>query len=221
MHVIAWIWVLFIYGMRVLGVRSIPGWRDLSFDFATALTLELGSLLIFSASIAMACRIQFSPLLIPEVPGKMARLARAGLLSLILQFTMACAMRTWNAGLSCPNFPLCSETFLPRPWTLYSALAWTHRWWGVLLLGLFFHLALLSARKAPLLAGVTRRAFGLSVAQIFLGIGTVLSGLHPDSRTLHSAVGWALWGLLFFVALRSGGVNLSQAPIFNPQSQRA
>ena len=82
------------------------------------------------------------------------------------------------------------------------------------MLGLFFHLALVTSRFNPSLARPARRVFSLAVGQVFLGIGTVLSGLNTESRAIHAAVGYAIWGVVFYLAVRSGAVRWlwSKAP---------
>ena len=74
-----------------------------------------------------------------------ARLARAGLGVLLVQLALGGYVRHSGAGLACPDFPLCSGAVLPGHWL--AVAHWTHRWLGVLLLGLFIHLG--SPAAAP------------------------------------------------------------------------
>lgn len=170
-------------------------------------------LLVFSGLISLACVLTWDNPVVENAPGKIKRLAFAGIIALLVQFFLGSQMKQLGGGLACPNFPNCLETFLPSPFTYETAIAFTHRWWGFLLLGHFFHLALAAARTAPALAGPARRVFALSVAQVLLGIGTVLSGLNAHSRILHAAVGYALWGILFFILIRAGGARWLWTPI--------
>src|SRR5215470_9398839 len=66
--------------------------------------------------------------------GTLARLARVGTIVLLVQLALGGYVRHAGAGLACPDFPLCSGDFLPSGWL--PAVHWTHRWLGVLLLGL-------------------------------------------------------------------------------------
>ena len=170
------------------------------------------ALLVFSSLIAVSTVFNFGKPVDSNTPAKIKRLALAGLFGLVVQFVLGSQMRHLGAGLACPNFPNCLEGFLPSPWNYETAIAFAHRWWGFLLLGHFFHLAFAAAKTAPELASPTRRAFALSVAQVFLGIGTVLSGLNADSRVLHAAVGYALWGTLVYVVIRAGGARWLWSP---------
>ena len=163
--------------------------------------------LAFGAMINLACVITWSSPTVKNPDPKVRKLATVGLVAILIQFCIGAAVKHTQSGLACPNFPQCMEGFFPIPFTFGSAVAFLHRWWGVLMLGLFIHLALTTAKTTPSLAGPTRRAFALSMAQIFLGIGTVMSGLSIQSRIIHAAVGYAICGLLFYVAIRSGGLH--------------
>ena len=99
-------------------------------------------------------------------------------------------MRHAGAGLACPDFPLCSGSLLPHHWE--SGVHWIHRWLGVVLLGLFVHLALAARRTA--LARPAASAAVLAVLQVALGIVTVLGGLAVPIRAAHAVVAYALWG---------------------------
>jgi heme a synthase len=163
--------------------------------------------LVFSGLITVACVTTWKDPVIVNANPKISRLAIAGLMGLLVQFAMGALVRHTHSGLACPNFPHCLEGFFPIPATFGSHLAFFHRWWGVLLLGVFVHLAVVAAKTTPALSRPARRALGLAVAQVILGIGTVLSGLNTESRAIHAAVGYALWGVLFFITLRSGGMR--------------
>ncbi len=130
---------------------------------------------------------------------KFKRLCLSGLFGLLLQFILGAVLRHSHSGLACALFPNCLESFFPIPLSLGTFLAFTHRWWGILLLGVFIHLVLASQqKKLPLLI------LGLALFQITLGIVTVLTGLHTHVRATHAAVGYALWGVLFYFSLRVG-----------------
>ena len=131
---------------------------------------------------------------------KIRRLAIVGLAVLLAQLALGGYVRHSGAGLACPDFPLCSGDVFPDRWL--AAVHWTHRWLGVALLGLFAHLALAargSAAARP--AGI---ALALAVAQVTLGILTVLLQLRPSIRATHAAGGYALWATLVWTALRAG-----------------
>ncbi|MEO5968635.1 MAG: COX15/CtaA family protein [Bdellovibrionia bacterium] len=220
MRILGWPMVgLFYYFMVRRNLLNSTGSACANWPFCSSMLtpeintlLFMASILIFSTLIAFACAITWTNPIVENAPAKIKRLALAGLGGLLIQFALGSEVRQLNAGAACPNFPACLDSFFPIPFTYATAIAFAHRWWGFLLLGHFFHLALAAARTSPPLAGPTRRVFALSVAQVFLGIGTVLSGLNAHSRIFHAAVGYALWGTLFFVVIRAGGVRWLWAP---------
>jgi heme A synthase len=139
---------------------------------------------------------------------KIARLVRAGLGALLVQLALGGYVRHSGAGLACPDFPLCSGAVLPGHWL--AVAHWTHRWLGVLLLGLFVHLGI-AGRGTPLRRATSTAAL-LAVVQVGLGIATVLLRLEPPIRAAHAAVGYALWGTVVWTAARSGAVSLLTVP---------
>jgi heme A synthase len=125
------------------------------------------------------------------------RLARVGLIVLLVQLALGGYVRHSGAGLACPDFPLCSGDALPTGWL--PSVHWAHRWLGVLLLGLFIHLALAGRTAA------TRLVAALAVLQVALGIATVLLQLAPVIRAAHAAVGYSLWAVLVWASVEAGG----------------
>ena len=167
-----------------------------------AFALGIWCLLIYSG-----CEQTFDELILSPIPAKLIRLIRAGLLAVLLQISLGFASSQLHAGLACPSLPGCTESsFLPNPITLLNGIAFAHRVWGVLLIGLFAHIALITAKNTPSIAGPARNLFGLSMAQILLGVGVIMSHLDPGSRLIHSAIGYALWGILFYLAIRTGAL---------------
>jgi heme a synthase len=131
---------------------------------------------------------------------KSARLARVGVAVLLVQLALGGYVRHAGAGLACPDFPLCSGDVLPSHWL--AVVHWMHRWLGVVLIGVFIHLAIAS-RRTPAATAATVTAM-LAVLQVTLGITAVLSHLDPSVRALHAAVGYALWGALVWTSARAG-----------------
>jgi heme A synthase len=136
--------------------------------------------------------------------GRVRRLARVGLIVLLVQLALGGYVRHSGAGLACPDFPLCSGDVLPGQWL--AGMHWVHRWLGVLLLGLFVHLAMAGGTAATRLVGA------LSVLQVALGIATVLLQLTPVVRAAHAAVGYALWAVLVWASVEAGCWRRSIAP---------
>ena len=134
---------------------------------------------------------------------KIARLTRAGLAALLVQLALGGYVRHSGAGLACPDFPLCSGEWLPGHWL--GVVHWAHRWLGVILLGVFVHVAI-AARRTPL-ASATASAAALAVLQVTLGIAAVLLQLDPSIRALHAAVGYSLWAVLVWIGVRAGALG--------------
>jgi heme a synthase len=124
------------------------------------------------------------------------RLARVGLIVLLVQLALGGYVRHSGAGLACPDFPLCSGDLLPTQWL--PGVHWVHRWLGVLLLGLLIHVAVAGRTTA------TRLVAALAVLQVALGIATVLLQLTPVVRAAHAAVGYSIWAVLVWVSVEAG-----------------
>jgi heme a synthase len=138
-----------------------------------------------------------------DAASKLSRLGRAGLIVLLFQLALGGFVRHAGAGLACPDFPLCSGAILPGHWL--ATVHWVHRWLGVMLLGLFVHLAL--AARGTRLGSVSALAAVLATVQVLLGIAVVLLQLAPVVRAVHAVVAYALWGILVWISLCAGSWN--------------
>ena len=152
----------------------------------------------------------------PAVPGKLKRLTRAGLWVLLVQLALGGYVRHAGAGLACPDFPLCSGSLLPHHWE--STVHWVHRWLGVLLLGVFVHIALAARRTA--LAKPAALALGLALLQVALGIASVLGGLATSVRAGHAVVAYALWGTLVWLSVHAGCWSIAERAGAGPARTR-
>ena len=166
--------------------------------------LILGGLIVLALGLRRPAR--------PPAAGadRTRRLARAGLVVLLVQLALGGYVRHAGAGLACPDFPLCSGDLLPVGWL--PSVHWIHRWLGVLLLGVFVHLALAGRTVA------TRLVAALAIAQVSLGVATVLLQLAPSVRAAHAAVGYALWGTLVWVSVEAGCWRPTSAPAAHPDA---
>lgn len=143
---------------------------------------------------------------------RLRRLARVGLIVLLVQLALGGYVRHSGAGLACPDFPLCSGDLLPTQWL--PGVHWVHRWLGVLLLGLFIHVAVAGRTTA------TRLVAALAVLQVVLGIATVLLQLTPVVRAAHAAVGYSIWAVLVWVSVEAGCWRGSLAAPARPGATR-
>ncbi len=158
---------------------------------------------LVNALLILAGLIVLARALRPSVPARagggddrLRRLARVGLIVLLVQLALGGYVRHSGAGLACPDFPLCSGDLLPTQWL--AGVHWVHRWLGVLLLGLFIHVAVAGRTAA------TRLVAALAVLQVALGIAAVLLQLTPGVRAAHAAVGYSLWAVLVWVSVEAG-----------------
>ena len=171
-------------------------------------SLVFGGMITVASAITWGSQLVIQPQSdqIPRV-AKIKRLAFSGLIALCIQLVLGALVRHTHSGLACPHFPGCLDGFFPDPWTGPTSIAFIHRWWGFILLGLFFHLSGVGRRLKGQLGSVAQLIAGLGIAQVLLGILTVTTALHTHVRALHAAIGYALWGLLFFTVIRAGGLR--------------
>ena len=162
-------------------------------------TIHLAVALSMLAGLIWVCAAPGRDGPLAAVPAKLARLAAAGMAALAVQLVLGGYVRHAGAGLACPQFPLCTDGFLPGDWL--GAFHWAHRWLGIALLGLFVHLG--AEARGTALGGVGVTAAFTAVAQVALGIATVLLRLDPVARTAHAALGYTLWALVAWMAFRA------------------
>ena len=173
----------------------------------------VNALLILAGLIVLARGLRPSALVDDRVGDeRLRRLARVGLMVLLVQLALGGYVRHAGAGLACPDFPLCSGDLLPAQWL--AGVHWVHRWLGVLLLGLFVHLALAGRTVA------TRLVAALAALQVALGIAAVLLQLTPVVRAAHAAVGYSLWAVLVWVSVEAGCWRGSLVPAARSSAAR-
>ena len=209
-----------IVATTVLALRGtrVPGLRRLAWLLPTLLAVQIAlggitvllnlphlistahlvnALLILGGLILLARGLQAgAPARAGSRDDRLRRLARVGLIVLLVQLALGGYVRHSGAGLACPDFPLCSGDLLPTQWL--AGVHWVHRWLGVLLLGLFIHVAVTGRTAA------TRLVAALAVLQVALGIATVLLQLTPVVRAAHAAVGYSIWAVLVWVSVEAG-----------------
>jgi len=168
--------------------------------------------IIFAGLLLLACVSTWGASTQSVDSPKLKRLAVTGMGALLIQLLLGALVRHGHAGLACPNFPGCLDRFLPIPLTPQTLVAFVHRWWGVLLLGVFVHIRLAASRQAPSLSRLAGLLMSLSVFQVVLGIYTVRQGLDTHLRATHAAVGYGLWALLCTIAFRSGAFRSLWTP---------
>lgn len=107
-----------------------------------------------------------------------------------------------GAGIACPSFPLCGDT----PASVAASAAHVQLTHRVLAYLLFFHVLAVAAavsRRATEAAATKRAAqfaAALVMMQLVLGAAMVLSQLPAVLRSLHQAIGIAVWLAMFLAA---------------------
>lgn len=179
----------------------------LELSILVSTTHLINATIIFSAILLLAFMTQWRENLIAADSPKLRRLGFAACIGLLIQFTLGGLVRHGHAGLACPFFPNCLDGFLPIPFTPQTAVAFFHRWWGVLMLGVYVQFVIAARKQAPALLRLSQITLGVVLFQVLLGIGTVLMGLNTHLRATHAALGYFLWALTFATWVRAGGLK--------------
>jgi cytochrome c oxidase assembly protein subunit 15 len=128
-----------------------------------------------------------------ETPAAGADEAPRGMISLIAllllgQLVLGAVMRHERAGLAIPGFPLLGGA-LPEFTGTAVVLAFAHRVYGLTVCGALLLQALLLRAAGGRLQRLAALLAALGLAQIALGVLTVLSGRNPWLASLHTACG--------------------------------
>jgi protoheme IX farnesyltransferase len=135
------------------------------------------------------------------------RLTAAAIVFTLALVTVGVLTRAMQAGLGCPDWPLCYGNLVP-PLDDYKAwLEWTHRTiaavLGLLILGVAI-LAIVDHRRRPSILWPSLGAVVLVAFQAWLGRETVRLGNSGASVTAHLAAAMLLLGLLVYLFVRIG-----------------
>jgi len=187
--------------LGLLGVQIVLGGVTVLLGLSALVsTIHLLVALSILAGLVTICAAPAPDRASTPMPTRLARLATAGLAALAVQLVLGGYVRHAGAGLACPAFPLCDGGgFLPGH--ALAAVHWVHRWLGVVLLGLFVHLG--AEARVTALAGAGTAAGLAAVAQVALGVASVLLGLPTSVRAAHAALGYALWALVVWIGVRA------------------
>ncbi|MFM2106653.1 MAG: hypothetical protein RL338_1685 [Chloroflexota bacterium] len=139
----------------------------------------------------------------------MTRFQKLTLVTVVTTFllvTVGVIVRAFEAGMGCPDWPLCYGQILP-PWGDYKAwLEWLHRGIAAVLGFLVLGVAIVAfrdhrERRSLVVASVA--AVALVVFQAWLGRETVRLNNSGESVTAHLASAMADFGLFIFILIRS------------------
>lgn len=161
-----------------------------------------------------------------NVPARYDRTLRSGRAAVGLTFLAlvfgALTANTAGAAVACQGFPWCraiTETGAP----LYIQV--THRIIAFLLLGHLIGIVI-GVRKrgeAPAIRRAAWTALGIVIVQVFLAAAMVEMHLPPTLRSLHQAVGTALWisvvALAALAAGKQGGVSDIERIVYESPSR--
>jgi heme a synthase len=130
--------------------------------------------------------------------------AAAATAAVFVQLFLGAVMRHIGAGLAIPDFPTSFGRWLPPLDSLPVAVHFAHRLGALMVLALVVRLVV-AARRAE-----DRRfrrpatlLLALVLAQVSLGAATVLTGKAVTPTTTHVAIGAAVLGYCWWLALRS------------------
>jgi heme o synthase len=134
------------------------------------------------------------------------RIAWIAVLFTYLQVSLGVTVRVNNAGLSCPDWPLCYNKVFTFP-DLGALLEESHRYNATIVSVLIVALTIsvfIWARKERQVLIPTLIALTLLVVEIVLGGLTVLWKLPPTIITAHLGTAWAIFAMVITVAVMSG-----------------
>ncbi len=145
-------------------------------------------------------------------PGLLATLAIATAMA-CGQALLGGMVSTSHAGLACPDWPGCNGRLFP-PLEGPEGLHMLHRY-GAYALTAMMMLVAIRARTAPdaaVRAGGAM-AFGLTLAQVVLGVCNVLLGTPPWLSAMHLATAVAILALLLVASFRAAALPAREARV--------
>ncbi len=180
------------------------------------LTLHLNCALMLLAACLWLAFGYLWPTQGQRAPAKLRRLSALFFAALCLQITAGGLTAGLKAGYISDTFPLMFGSLIPDGlWAMSPTLInlldnpalvhFQHRWFAFCVLALAVLLALYG-RNAPLNDGLrqsTRLLLIVALAQVGLGIATVLGGMPLFIASLHQAVAVVLFGISLFICHRA------------------
>ena len=139
-------------------------------------------------------------------PSPLPRFAALVTAAAYAQILLGAAMRHLDAGLACPDFPLCRGALLPDIDSLQMGLHLAHRGGALVVLALVVALVDRAWKQHPEASELRRPALAalvLVLLQVLLGALTVLSQLSVSLTTAHVGGGALLLASLVVLTLRA------------------
>ncbi len=139
--------------------------------------------------------------------------------TLFLLIILGAGVRIWDAGLACPDWPLCHGHWIP-PFDLQVFLEWFHRLIAMIVglmalaVGLSIWIQKKYSKSLKTLIGIS---FLLFLVQAFLGRQTVLELLHASTVSAHLVGGYLLFSvnvLIYFILRGVPGWKIQTNSLF-------
>ena len=221
-----WIFRACLAGMTLLVIQAMVGGLTVLYQLPDLLsTTHLGLALLFLVLAAyLASATSWSRVASPldtRVASKVTRFAAAAAVLVLFQSVLGGLVRHTDAGMACPDAPLCLGRLVPPLVNTPIILHFGHRVVGMLALMTIVWLAIWVVRHGTTAAIRTwaMLAAGLAVAQVslgFLSVLTVLAVIPVSFHTLGAAA--LLTALVHLATLARVSAGL---PAWAPQTQAA
>tara|TARA_B100000929_G_scaffold197299_1_gene156490 strand:- start:6 stop:794 length:789 start_codon:yes stop_codon:yes gene_type:complete len=202
-----WIFRACLAGLGLLIVQSIFGGLTVIYRLPDLIsTTHLGLAFLFLALVTVLAsatgpvKTFESPL--GEAADRITILASAGAALIFVQSLIGGLVRHMDAGMACPDVPLCLGELVPPLVNSTITLHFTHRLIGIvaalLIIGLSLWIFRVSAPKPLRLLGLLAAA--LVVTQVIIGFVSVLTSLAVIPVSLHTLIAAGLLATLVRIA---------------------
>jgi len=202
-----WIFKACLAGMTLLIIQAVVGGLTVLFklpDLVSTTHLSLALLFLVLATV-LASATSWSrevPAMDAGVASGVSKFATAAAALIFLQSVIGGLVRHTDAGMACPDAPLCLGRFVPPLVNTPIILHFGHRVVGMLALIMILWLAIRVVRQSA--AGALRTwallAAGLAVAQVSLGFLSVLTVLAVIPVSFHTLGAASLLAALVHLA---------------------
>ena len=215
-----WIFRACLAGLVLLIIQSIFGGLTVIYRLPDLIsTTHLGLGCLFLALVTVLASATGSPTKfessLGKTTGRITILASAGAALIFVQSLIGGLVRHMDAGMGCPDVPLCLGEFVPPLVNSMITLHFTHRLIGILaaliIISLSLWISRVSAPKPLRLLGLLAAA--LVVTQVALGFVSVVTSLAVIPVSFHTLIAAGLLATLVRLAtLAQLSPHLGQSP---------
>ena len=209
-----WVFKAALGGVALLLIQSAFGGLTVLFrlpDLVSTTHLALAfSFLALATVLASATAVPKSSM--DDDKGALRRWAMAAAGLVFVQSVLGALVRHTDAGMACPDVPLCLGDVVPPLVNLQITAHFFHRVLALVTTGVVLGLVLRARRDdvAPRLRRWAALAGALVLAQVALGVASVLTVLAVVPVSLHTLVAAGLLATLVHVAARSHPLPASE-----------